>query len=194
MSEVAELTGRVVPYITAATTEYGTQVWDMPAATASQMAPTVRADQAVALYGLRMLELLIRGELSRPALRAAVADVIDDAGDEDAVSALRYQVKKALTTDPQLTADIAALVNSAAPITAGAGSQVISGSHIGGNVNQIGSARDVTIGENRSATVHGGNQGIVSTGDGARNVQMNAEASGQGRVYQAGRDQTINER
>ncbi|NAS20066.1 hypothetical protein GT755_00015 [Herbidospora sp. NEAU-GS84] len=188
MGEVAELTGRVVPYITAAADEYGAQVWDTPAETA----PVVRAEQAMALFGLRMLDLLVRSELSRPALREAVADVIEDASD-DAVAALRLQVKKALSADGQLAADIAALVKDA-PITAGAGSQVISNSHIGGNVNQIGSAWDVRIGEDRSTTVHGGNRGIVSTGDGARNVQMNAEASGSGQVYQAGRDQTINER
>jgi hypothetical protein len=35
---------------------------------------------------------------------------------------------------------------------------------------------------------------IISTGGGATNVQMTAEASGHGRVYQAGGDQTINER
>ncbi|MEU8364957.1 hypothetical protein AB0C27_53980 [Nonomuraea sp. NPDC048882] len=39
----------------------------------------------------------------------------------------------------------------------------------------------------------GGNAGIISTGDGARNVRMGGTASGQGRVYQAGGDQTINE-
>lgn len=46
----------------------------------------------------------------------------------------------------------------------------------------------------RSIAIGGDNSGIASTGDGARNVQMRAEASGQGRVYQAGGDQTINER
>jgi hypothetical protein len=46
----------------------------------------------------------------------------------------------------------------------------------------------------RSIAIGGDNSSIVSTGDGARNVQMRAEASGQGRVYQAGGDQTINER
>ncbi|MGW3353735.1 hypothetical protein ACWDA3_61620 [Nonomuraea rubra] len=39
----------------------------------------------------------------------------------------------------------------------------------------------------------GGNSGIISTGDGAHNVRMEGTASGQGRVYQAGGDQTINE-
>ncbi|MFI9847606.1 hypothetical protein ACIHFD_62065 [Nonomuraea sp. NPDC051941] len=46
----------------------------------------------------------------------------------------------------------------------------------------------------RSIAIGGDSSGIVSTGDGARNVQMRAQASGQGRVYQAGGDQTINER
>lgn len=45
-----------------------------------------------------------------------------------------------------------------------------------------------------SITVDGDNNGIVSDGEGASNTQMNATASEQGRVYQAGRDQTINER
>ncbi|MEU7835696.1 MULTISPECIES: hypothetical protein [unclassified Nonomuraea] len=46
----------------------------------------------------------------------------------------------------------------------------------------------------RSIAIGSDNTGIVSTGDGTRNVQMRAQASDQGRVYQAGGDQTINER
>ncbi|TMR07592.1 tetratricopeptide repeat protein [Nonomuraea turkmeniaca] len=49
-----------------------------------------------------------------------------------------------------------------------------------------------SAGGERSIAVGGDNTGIVSTGDGTRNVQMRAQASGQGRVYQAGGDQTIN--
>jgi hypothetical protein len=45
----------------------------------------------------------------------------------------------------------------------------------------------------RSVTV-GENGGIVSTGDGASNVHMRAEASDQARVYQALGDQNITER
>ncbi|MGW6505509.1 hypothetical protein [Nonomuraea angiospora] len=45
----------------------------------------------------------------------------------------------------------------------------------------------------RSIAIGGDNTGIVPSGDGARNVQIRAEASGQGRIFQAGGDQTINE-
>jgi hypothetical protein len=46
----------------------------------------------------------------------------------------------------------------------------------------------------RSIAIGGDNSGIASSGDHATNVQLRAEASGTGRVYQAGRDQSINER
>ncbi|WP_326641037.1 hypothetical protein OIE67_16090 [Nonomuraea fuscirosea] len=45
-----------------------------------------------------------------------------------------------------------------------------------------------------SIAISGDNSGITSTGANATNVQMQAEASGSGRVYQSGRDQTITER
>lgn len=53
---------------------------------------------------------------------------------------------------------------------------------------------DGSASRERPIAIGGGNSGIVSSGDGARNVQMRAQASGEGRVYQAGGDQTINER
>ncbi|MET9252008.1 hypothetical protein [Nonomuraea sp. NPDC003709] len=46
----------------------------------------------------------------------------------------------------------------------------------------------------RSIAIGRDNSGIASTGDHVTNVQMRAEASGSGRVYQAGRDQTNNGR
>ncbi|MEV4169445.1 hypothetical protein [Nonomuraea sp. NPDC049709] len=52
---------------------------------------------------------------------------------------------------------------------------------------------DVSASGSRSVAIGGDNSGVISTGDGATNVQMRAEASGQGRIYQAGGDQTINE-
>ncbi|MGW4790794.1 hypothetical protein ACWEPC_00070 [Nonomuraea sp. NPDC004297] len=52
---------------------------------------------------------------------------------------------------------------------------------------------NVSASGTRSVAVGGDNSGIISTGDGTTNIQMRAEASGGGRVYQAGGDQTINE-
>lgn len=48
--------------------------------------------------------------------------------------------------------------------------------------------------DERAMATGGDSSGVVSPGDGTSNIQMNAEASGQGRIYQAGHDQTINER
>ncbi|MFB9832784.1 hypothetical protein [Actinoallomurus acaciae] len=49
----------------------------------------------------------------------------------------------------------------------------------------------VTPSGQQSMSVDDGNSGISSTGDGATNIQMRAEASGHGSVYQAGGDQNI---
>jgi hypothetical protein len=46
----------------------------------------------------------------------------------------------------------------------------------------------------RSIAVGGGGDSIASSGDRRDSMQMRAHASGQGRVYQAGGHQTINER
>ncbi|GAA1635505.1 hypothetical protein GCM10009733_035780 [Nonomuraea maheshkhaliensis] len=56
------------------------------------------------------------------------------------------------------------------------------------------SAPGVSASGPRSVAIGGDNSGIISTGDGTTNMRMRAEASGQGRVYQAGGDQTINEK
>ncbi|MEO3859555.1 hypothetical protein [Acrocarpospora sp. B8E8] len=57
---------------------------------------------------------------------------------------LRLEVRKALAADPSLAAEVADLLK-AGPVIAGMGSQVISGSHIGGGAIQIGNAHDVDI-------------------------------------------------
>ena len=56
-----------------------------------------------------------------------------------------------------------------------------------------GAGRAAAPGE-RSITIGRDNTGIASTGDGAINVQQQAKASGNGRIYQAGRDMTINDK
>jgi hypothetical protein len=133
--DIATIASQVMPYITAAIGAYGTAVW-----TKTQ---DVAADETVGL-GRRLLQRMAGREESRPQLEAAVADVAEAPGDEDFTAALRGQIKKALVADAQLAGDVAAMLN-ASPIVAGPGSQIISGSHIGGDAIQIGAARDIDI-------------------------------------------------
>lgn len=135
MGDIASLVSQMMQYITAAIGAYGTAVW-------AKTQETV-ADETVSL-GRRLLQRLARREESRPQLEAAVADVVEAPEDEDFVAALRAQIKKALAADASLADDIAAMLKTS-PIVAGPGSQIISGSHIGGDVIQIGTAGDVTI-------------------------------------------------
>ena len=83
-------------------------------------------------------------EESRPALEAAVAEVAKAPDDDDFTAALRGQVKKALAAEPALAEEIVAMLN-ASLVVAGPGSQVVSGSHIGGDSIQISTAHDVDI-------------------------------------------------
>jgi hypothetical protein len=87
-------------------------------------------------------------ETARPQLEAAVADVTSDPDDEDFRAALRGQVKKALTgkdgvEDQSLVADLEALLESA-----------------GVRISAEG-AGSVAVGHN---------EGIISTGNNARNT------------------------
>jgi len=133
--DVATIANQVMPYVTAAIGAYGAAVWAKAQETA--------ADETVSL-GRRLLQRLARREESRPRLEAAVADVADAPDDEDFTAALRAQIKKALAADAQLAADIAEMLPTS-PVVAGPGSQIISGSRIGGDAIHIGSAHDVDI-------------------------------------------------
>ncbi|WP_326629508.1 hypothetical protein OIE67_37735 [Nonomuraea fuscirosea] len=96
------------------------------------------------------------------------------------------------STPPPPAPDVAASGSDAsAPVPDGATSQPdVQAAQPDGSAPEPG----VSAPGARSVAVGGDNSGIISTGDGTTNVQMRAEASGQGRVYQAGGDQTINEK
>lgn len=102
------------------------------------------AVDATAALGLRILARLRRGAgKEHAAVEEAVADVADNPEDEDFLAALRAQVKKALSRDSDLAADLAALLREAGGVT-------------------------VTAAGDRSVAVEH-NTGIISTGDGATN-------------------------
>ncbi|MBO3753126.1 hypothetical protein J5X84_44440 [Streptosporangiaceae bacterium NEAU-GS5] len=133
--DIAGLADAVMPYVTAAIGAYGAAVWTK--------AQDAAADETVSL-GRRLLQRLHQGERARPRLEDAVADLIAAPDDADFQAGLRGQIRKALAGDEMLATEITAMLN-ASPIVAALGSQVVSGSHVGGDAIQIGSARDVDI-------------------------------------------------
>ena len=56
--------------------------------------------------GRRLLDRLLGRDESRPAIEAAVTDLAEHPEDEDFQAAVRAQVRKALTADPELAAEI----------------------------------------------------------------------------------------
>jgi hypothetical protein len=109
------------------------------------------ADESVKLGRRLLARLLRRGgstDPARPQLEAAVCVAAEDPADEDYRSALRGQVKMALTgkdgvDDPTLAADLARLLEAAGVQVSASG------------------ARSVVVGHN---------EGIISTGDQASNT------------------------
>lgn len=99
---------------------------------------------ATVLLGRRLLARIRGGAADPTAIDGAVTDLAADPDDPDALAALRLQIRRALAADPALVAEIAALLPAPGPArSSGAGSVAVSG--------------DVS--------------GIVSTGDGAMNIQ-----------------------
>ncbi|WP_326999708.1 hypothetical protein OHA72_31780 [Dactylosporangium sp. NBC_01737] len=127
--DIAQTAAAVVPFVAATVVAYGTQTLEKL---------RDRASDATVALGQRFLGQLLTRD--RPALTSAVEDLAADPADEDATAALRLQIRKALTDDPALAAEIAGMLAA----------QTI---HIEAS------------GE-RSVATHT-NDGIISTGDGA---------------------------
>ncbi|WP_327586983.1 hypothetical protein OHA25_08220 [Nonomuraea sp. NBC_00507] len=132
--DIPALVGQMMPYVMTAIGAYGGAVLTK--------AQDLAADESVSL-GRRLLQRLLKREENRPGIEAAIRDAVEFPEDEDFQSALRGQLKKALTADSALAADLARMLASS--IAGSAGGQTVSGSFIGGDNIQIGQARDVTI-------------------------------------------------
>lgn len=133
--DVDMLASQVVPYITAAVGAYG-------AAVLTRIEDTA-ADQTVRV-GQRLLRRLLGSRAGRPGIEQAVTALATSGGDRDFQIALRAQIKLALRQDPELAAQLAALMPHT-PTVSSSGA--------------------------RSAAVGGDNSGQISTGDGAANIQ-----------------------
>jgi hypothetical protein len=109
-----DLAATVVPYIAAAAGAYGTAVIDR----VRDAAADATADATVSA-GRRLLRRILRRDESAMPVTEAVRDLVEDPADDDRVAALRLQLRKALAADPQLAADVTAILAGVATTAAG---------------------------------------------------------------------------
>jgi hypothetical protein len=124
--------------------------------------------------GMDAVHDLVSARLGEDPALAALEEQVPAGGEsERTVRRVTDAIADAAETDPRFAARLGRLVE-----------ELRAREQAGGSV---------ASGE-RSVAMGGDNTGIISTGDGATNVQQQAEASDGGRVYQAGRDQTVHDR
>jgi hypothetical protein len=102
--EVDVILSQIVPAIGAAVGAYGTGVLTR--------AENAAADATVSL-GRRILAKILHRAPQRAPLEAAVTDLSAYGEDPDAVAALRLQLRKILTQDAQLIAELAGMLSPA---------------------------------------------------------------------------------
>lgn len=131
-TEVATLAADVVPYVSAAAAAYGGAVL-----------AKVRDDAADATVGLgrQLLQRIFGVRDEGEPVPEAVADVVADPADEDALAALRLAVRKALAADAGLYGEVREMLAQAGVSAAGNVSNTISGGTFRGPVMQ---GRDFT--------------------------------------------------
>lgn len=128
--ELAELANDVTPYVVTAVGTYGAAVL----AKAQDEAAT-----AAVGFGRRLAQRIFGTRGTNAEIPEALADVVDDADDPDNLSALRKAIRKALTGDPKLEADVRRLLDEYGGVrVAGERVNAVANSRIGGDVVQIG--------------------------------------------------------
>lgn len=136
--DVGALVSAVWPYLSAVVRGYGSALVQRVADESADAS----AEAAVSL-GRRLWRRLFQSG-GAPGVQAAVAEAAEHPGDEDYLTGVKLQVKKALTADEGLAADLADLLRA-------------------------GGVTIVAAGE-RSVATHT-NSGIISTGDHTTNTQ-----------------------
>jgi hypothetical protein len=143
-ADIMQWVDQATPYLTAAVGAYGAAVLTRVEADA--------ADATVSL-GRRILQAVWsrQDESGRSALEEAVAGAAAEPDDPDTAAVLRRQLKRALREDPDLRAELTAILRTAATtstgVSAGHHSPVVSHSRIGGDNIQVGQVGgSVTIG------------------------------------------------
>ncbi|MET9682180.1 hypothetical protein [Streptomyces coeruleorubidus] len=129
--DVVQVVGEITPCITAAAGAYGVAVL---------VRTQDEAASATVALGRRLAQRIFGSRADGEELPEALADVVEEPDDPDTTAALRKAIRKALLVDEELASDVRALLGRAPAATCtGDGSQVVTGSVIGGDSIQIGS-------------------------------------------------------
>ncbi|WP_239561728.1 hypothetical protein [Micromonospora luteifusca] len=114
-----------MPYVTAVVAAYGKE-------TVAKIHDSVidQASDATVGLGRRLLDRILRREESRPLIEGALVDVAD--GEQDAEAALRLQIRKALTADPQLAEEVVGMLPGGATHIEASGDRSIAIGHNSG--------------------------------------------------------------
>ncbi|MFI7218574.1 hypothetical protein [Micromonospora maritima] len=101
--DAAQIAASAMPYVTAAVAAYGVSTLDKV-----RSAAVDGASDATVRIGHQILNRLLARRQSQEVIEGAVIDVT--AGEEDSDAALRLQIRKAMTADPDLAQAIAAML------------------------------------------------------------------------------------
>ncbi|WP_405567877.1 hypothetical protein OG418_23525 [Streptomyces phaeochromogenes] len=128
-AEIVQLVEQAGPYLSAAVGAYGAAVFSR-----AEDAVVDAAADATASLGQRILRAVWhrRDDQDRTALETAVREAAEEPDDEDAVGALRQQIKRALREDAELVREVAGLLPAQGGVTVNvSGTRAIGAQHIG---------------------------------------------------------------
>src|SRR6266487_1032708 len=80
------------------------------------LSAAIEGRRAGARLGQRILQALMGWDGAQTALKQAVTDVAEHIGDPDALGGLRWQVKKAMASDPALAEQVRELLREHAAV------------------------------------------------------------------------------
>ena len=136
--DVTQAASAIVPFVTAAVSAYGAQTLDKIRNTAFD-----EASNQTVQWGHKMLARLLGRAEHQPAIEEAVLDLQSDSNSEDAAAALRLKIRKALSEDPKLLADVSAMLNVA---LLNPGSVSAKDFHINQHAESFGNSKQAIVG------------------------------------------------
>jgi hypothetical protein len=131
--DVGQTAAAMMPYITTVVAAYGTRTLDKV-----RDALVDKASDATVSIGHRLLNRILGRKESREAIEGAVIDVANN--EEDSVSALKLQIRKALASDNELMREVISMLPSDSVHLEASGERAVAVQHNSGVISTGGGA------------------------------------------------------